>query len=227
MSRAARRFFRHGLMPQLMVFEAVARLGSVTRAAEELHLAQPTVSLQLKKLADTLEVTLFEQRGRRLHLTGAGQELRATCAELMQCLARAEEKLVAWRKPKQERLALAAEPESRAIAARLLAGFCSRHPGVQGSLHIGERAELLTRLAAGTDDVYLFALDIDGLPDEQRWSLTHPTGRPLPDAAALFFREALRLDAGGPAAKNASTSEQEEKGQVQAPWKSPGSTTPQ
>jgi len=227
MSRAARRFFRHGLLPQLMVFEAVARLGSVTRAAEELHLAQPTVSLQLKKLAETLEVTLFEQRGRRLHLTGAGQELRATCAELMQCLARAEEKLVAWRKPKQERLTLAAEPESRAVAARLLAGFCSRHPGVQGSLYIGERAELLTRLASGTDDVYLFALDIDGLPDEQRWSLTHPTGRPLPGAAALFFREALRLDAGSAAAKNAPTSEQEEKRQDPPQWKSPGSTTPQ
>ncbi|HTG97084.1 MAG TPA: LysR family transcriptional regulator [Burkholderiales bacterium] len=210
-----------------MVFDAVARLGSVTRAAEELHLAQPTVSLQLKKLAETLEVTLFEQRGRRLHLTGAGQELRTTCAELMQCLARAEEKLAAWRKPKQERLALAAEPESRAVAARLLAGFCSRHPGVQGSLHIGERAELLTRLAAGTDDVYLFALDIDGLPDEQRWSLAHPNGRPLPDTAALFFREALRLDAGGAAAKNASTSEPDEKRQGQAQWKSPGSTTPQ
>ena len=224
MSRAAaRRFFRHGLLPQLLVFEAVARLGSVTRAAEELHLAQPTVSLQLKKLADTLEVALFEQRGRRLHLTGAGQELRATCAELMQCLARAEEKLAAWRKPKQETLTLAAEPESRAVASRLLAEFCSRHPGVQGSLHIGERAELLHRLAAGTDDVYLLALDVEGLPDEQRWSLTHPRGRPLPRAAALFFREALRLDAGSAAAKNAAASEEKE----QAQWKSPGNTTPQ
>ena len=80
---------------------------------------------------------------------------------------------------------------------------------------------MLTRLAAGTDDVYLFALDIDGLPDEQRWSLTHPTGRPLPGAAALFFREALRLDAGSAAAKNAAAEEE----RVQ--WKSPGSTTPQ
>jgi LysR family transcriptional regulator, low CO2-responsive transcriptional regulator len=222
MSRAARRFFRHGLLPQLMVFDAVARLGSVTRAAQELHLAQPTVSLQLKKLAETLEVTLFEQRGRRLHLTGAGHELRTTCAELMQCLARAEEKLAAWRKPKQERLSLAAEPESRAVAARLLAGFCSRHPGVQGSLHIGERAELLTRLASGTDDVYLFALDVEGLPDEQRWSLAHPTGRDLAPATALFFREALRLDAGSGAANNAPAKD-EEHGQ----WKSRGNTTPQ
>lgn len=221
MSRAAaRRFFRHGLLPQLLVFEAVARLGSVTRAAEELHLAQPTVSLQLKKLAETLEVALFEQRGRRLHLTGAGQELRATCAELLQCLARAEEKLAAWRKPKVETLTLAAEPESRAVAARLLAGFCSRHPGVQGSLHIGERAELLTRLASGNDDVYLFALDVDGLPDEQRWSLAHPKGRPPSRAAALFFREALRLDAAAPGPNNAP-------GIVEEPWKSRGNTTPQ
>ena len=52
------------------------------------------------QLAETLEVALFEQRGRRLHLTGAGQELRATCVELMHCLARAEEKLATWRQPK-------------------------------------------------------------------------------------------------------------------------------
>lgn len=228
MSRAAaRRFFRHGLLPQLLVFEAVARLGSVTRAAEELHLAQPTASLQLKKLADTLEVALFEQRGRRLHLTGAGQELRETCVELMHCLARAEEKLIAWRQPKQETLLLAAEPASRAVAARLLAAFCSRHPGVQGGLHIGERAELLTRLAAGTDDVYLFALDVEGLAAEQRWSLAHPTGRPLPPTAALFLREALRLDAGSGAANNAPATRREEpQPEEQEPWKSRGNTTP-
>jgi molybdenum-dependent DNA-binding transcriptional regulator ModE len=223
MSRAAaRRFFRHGLLPQLLVFEAVARLGSVTRAAEELHLAQPTVSLQLKKLAETLEVALFEQRGRRLHLTGAGQELRATCAELMHCLARAEEKLATWRQPKKETLLLAAEPESRAVAARLLAAFCSRHPGVQGGLHIGERDELLTRLAAGTDDVYLFMLDVEGLPAEERFSLAHPRGRSLPPAAALFLREALRLDAGSGRANNAPPTEEEEEG----PWNSRGNTTP-
>ena len=223
MSRAAaRRFFRHGLLPQLLVFEAVARLGSVTRAAEELHLAQPTVSLQLKKLADTLEVALFEQRGRHLHLTGAGQELRETCTELMHCLARAEEKLAAWRLPKQETLLLAAEPESRAVAARLLAAFCSRHPGVQGGLHIGERAELLTRLAEGVDDVYLFALDIEGMPAEERWSLAHPRGRSLPPAAALFLREALRLDAASGPTNNALQEDEE-----QGPWNSRGNTTPQ
>jgi hypothetical protein len=223
MSRvAARRFFRHGLLPQLLVFEAVARLGSVTRAAEELHLAQPTVSLQLKKLSATLDVKLFEQRGRRLHLTGAGQALRETCTEILHCLTKAEEKLAPWRRPKQETLQLAAEPEARGVAARLLAGFCSRHPGVQATLHIGERAELLSRLTEGSDDVYLFALEVEGLPAEQRFSLAHPKGRELPPAAALFFREALRLDAAASGANNAPAIEEE-----QGPWKSPGNTTPQ
>jgi molybdenum-dependent DNA-binding transcriptional regulator ModE len=222
MSRVrTRRLFRHGLLPQLAVFEAVARLGSVTRAAEELHLAQPTVSLQLKKLAEALEVQLFEQRGRNLHLTGAGQALREECEELMRCLLRADERLEQWRRPREQVLRLAAEQPARTVAARLLADFCSRHPGVQGSLHVGDSAELLARLGAGADDVYLFVLDVEGLPEERRWSLAHPKGRPLDPVAALFLREALRLDAGGGAAKNPSATEEE------GPWSSRGPTTRQ
>jgi DNA-binding transcriptional LysR family regulator len=190
-----RRYFRHGLLPQLIVFEAVARLGSVTRAAEELHLAQPTVSMQIKKLAQTLDVALFEQRGRRLYLTVAGRMVQELCGEVINFFARAEERLAALRGVKPELLRLAAEPEARAVAATLLAEFCARHPGIQVSLHVAPREELLPRLAAGLDDVYLFELEIDGLPAERRWSITHAKARPLASGAALFLREALRLDA--------------------------------
>jgi DNA-binding transcriptional LysR family regulator len=192
MSRARlRRYFRHGLFPQLLVFEAVARLGSVTRAAEELHLAQPTVSMQLKKLADTLEVQLFEQRGRRLFLTVAGQKVRESCDELLALFGRLEERLAALRPPQPQGLRLAAESGARHVAARLLADFCARYPGVQASLHVAERAELLARFAAAEDDVYLFELEVDGLPAERRWSVAHAKGRPLARSAALFVREAL------------------------------------
>jgi DNA-binding transcriptional LysR family regulator len=179
-----------------LVFEAVARLGSVTRAAEELHLAQPTVSMQLKKLADTLELKLLEQQGRALRLTPAGEELALLCRELIGLFSRAEERLREFRRRKTECLRLAAEPEAREVAARLVARFCSRHPGVQVSLHIAERAQLLGRLAAGEDDVYLFELEIDGLPAEQRWSVAHAKRRELAPAAALFVREALLTEAG-------------------------------
>src|SRR5215510_9443780 len=90
---ALRRYFRHGLFPQLMVFEAVARLRSVTRAAGELHLAQPTVSTQLRKLSESLGLALFEQRGRSLEATPAGGELRRSCEELIGLLERLEARL--------------------------------------------------------------------------------------------------------------------------------------
>src|SRR5690242_5663486 len=162
MSRATlRRYFRHGLFPQLLVFEAVARLGSVTRAAEELHLAQPTVSMQLKKLAQALEVALFQPDGRRLKITPAGAALLPVCREIMQTLVRGDERLAPFRRREGECLRLAAEPEARAIASRLLAEFCARHPGVQASLHIAPRSVLLERLSRSEDDVVLFELEID------------------------------------------------------------------
>lgn len=208
-----RRYFRHGLFPQLTVFEAVARLGSVTRAGAELHLAQPTVSLQLKKLAETLEVQLFEQRGRRLYLTPAGESLLQTCGELFALFARADERLAVFRNPQGEVLRLAAEPEARSVASRLIAAFCGRHPGVQARLHIAERAELLARLAAGDDDVYLFELEIDGIPIERRFSVAHAKGRELARAAAAFVREALVTGAYNLAPED-------------EPWTTRGNTTP-
>lgn len=193
-----RRYFRHGLFPQLMVFEAVARLGGVTRAAEALHLAQPTVSVQLKKLAATLEAPLFEQRGRKLVLTPAGEALREACAELRSCFERLEARIEAFRAAPPETLRLAAEPVARAVAAQLMGLYCASHPGAQASLHVAERGELLGRLAAEEDDVYLFELEIDGEPLGRRLSMVHTRGRKLARQAARFLREALASDALAP-----------------------------
>ena len=195
MSRAKlRRFFRHGLLPQLIVFEAVSRLQSVTRAAEELHLAQPTVSLQLKKLAETLEVQLFEQRGSQLYLTAAGKALLETCDEIMSCLTRAEERLAAWRLPRAETIHIAAEPQACQVASKLLAEFCAKHPGVQGSLHIADRTELLSRFGKFEDDVYLFELQLDDARDGRRWTVTHAKSGRLVNSAAKFFRQGLQAE---------------------------------
>jgi len=199
---ALRRFFRHGMFPQLMVFEAVARLGSVTRAAEELHLAQPTVSTQLKKLQQSLEVALLEQEGRGLRLTDAGRELHEACGELFDLIGRMEARLEALRRPPAEVLRVAAVPSARRLAARLLAEFCARHPGVQASLHVDERARLAERMARGDDDVYLLALDDAGADSPYRqWSLAHASGRERSPLAQRFVRDVL-LDGLGTDANN-------------------------
>ncbi len=77
-----RPYFRHGFFPQLIAFEACVRLGSVTRAAEELSLAQPTVSCLIRKLNDTLGGPVLSTRGRRVEPTPLGRELLVLCEEV-------------------------------------------------------------------------------------------------------------------------------------------------
>jgi DNA-binding transcriptional LysR family regulator len=88
-----RRYLKHGTLRQLSVFETVARLRSFTRAAEELHMAQPTVSVQIKKLSESAGLPLFERYGRRLELTAAGLALEDACHELFGILSRLEDTL--------------------------------------------------------------------------------------------------------------------------------------
>src|SRR5258705_1340931 len=127
-------YFRHGLFPQLMVFEAVARRESVTRAAEELHLAQPTVSTQLRKLSETLGLTLFEQRGRGLQLTPAGRELQAACEDLIGLFDRIEERLCAPPAPPAAVLRAGGTPGPPPLPARLASRLFSRQSRTSGGL---------------------------------------------------------------------------------------------
>ena len=72
----------HATLHQLRVFEMVARHLSFSRASEAMQLTQPTVSMQVKHLADIIGLPLFEQTGRKIHLTPAGEALYGTCQEL-------------------------------------------------------------------------------------------------------------------------------------------------
>ncbi len=94
---APRRYIRHGMLPQLAAFEAVVRLGSATRAAEALCMAQPTLSGHLRKLSEALGVRLFELRGKRLVPTEAATVLLAGTRDAFAALDRCERALQALR----------------------------------------------------------------------------------------------------------------------------------
>ena len=87
-----RRYFRHGFFPQLVAFEACVRHGSVTRAAEELALAQPTVSCLVRKLSEATGAPLLEARERRMEPTALGRELLALCDDLFEAVERFDER---------------------------------------------------------------------------------------------------------------------------------------
>jgi len=90
-----RRYFRHGFFPQLVAFEACVRHGSVTRAAEELSLAQPTISCLVRKLSEAVGGPVLEVRSRRMEPTALGGELLALCDDLFEAVERFDDRRAA------------------------------------------------------------------------------------------------------------------------------------
>lgn len=154
--RDIRRYLKHGTLPQLRAFEASVRLGSLTRAAQELHMSQATASVQVKKLSETVGLPLFEQVGRRIYLTPAGQRVYASCGDLFRSLSDLERTLAEMRGLAAGRLQIAATSTAKHFAPRLLGAFVERNPGIEAALEIRNRVGLIERLANNEDDLYIF-----------------------------------------------------------------------
>jgi DNA-binding transcriptional LysR family regulator len=151
-----RHYFKHGTLPQLRLFEAIARLGTFARAAQELHMAQPTASLQIKKLTATVGVPLFEQVGKRVYLTETGRKLHESCGDLFRVFTALEDSLSGMRALDSGRLRLGVSTTGMCFASRLLGSFVESHPGVETSMQAHNRQALVERLAKNEDDLYLF-----------------------------------------------------------------------
>src|SRR5665647_863515 len=142
-----RRYLKHGTLPQLRVFEASVRLGSLARAAEELHMAPPTASVQIKKLTETVGLPLLEQVGKRMYPTDVGRRVYDGCNEVFRALGSLEDALDDMRGLGTGQLSIAVTSTARYFAPRLLGAFAQRHPGIRTSLHIDNGAALMERLS--------------------------------------------------------------------------------
>ena len=152
---------RHATLRQLQVFEAIVRLGSFTRAAEELFLTQPTVSMQTKKLADAMGLELFEHVGRNITPTEAGMELYTACRQVFESLANLEMKVDDLKGLKRGHLRMGVITTAKYLAPEMLGQFSRLYPGIELSLKVTNRERVIERLLANEDDLY-----ITGVPDE-------------------------------------------------------------
>ncbi len=160
---------RHATLHQLRIFLAVARHCSFARAAEELHLSPPTLSLQVKQLSETLGQPLFEQLGKKIYLTAAGKTLAEACEDIEARMQRLGEDLAALQGVERGSLKLAILTTVKYTVPKLLGGFCAAHPGIDVAMVVGNRENLLQRLNGNQDDLYIM-----GQPPEQMDVVSEP-----------------------------------------------------
>lgn len=146
---------RHASLRQIQVFESVARNLSFTRAAEELHLTQPTVSAQVKSLADAIELPLYEQIGRKIFLTDVGEAVASSCREIINIFYNLEIKLDDFRGMKRGRLRLAVITTANYFMPLALGEFTKKYPNIELSLTVCNRDKIFKRIDENLDDLYI------------------------------------------------------------------------
>ncbi len=164
----------HATLHQLKVFEATARHGSFTRAAEELFLTQPTVSMQVKQLTKAIGLPLFEQVGKRLYLTDAGRELFSTCQDIFENLEQLEMTVANLKGMKQGKLRLAVITTTKYFMPRLLGPFCQQYPGIDVSLTVTNHERVIERLSNNQDDLYVMSQIPDNIDVKAHPFLDNP-----------------------------------------------------
>jgi DNA-binding transcriptional LysR family regulator len=184
---------RHTTLRQLQLLEAIVRLGSFTRAAEELFLTQPTVSMQIKKLAEAIGTPLFRQVGRSVEPTAAGREVHAACRDILATLSNLEIKLADLKGLKRGRLRLGVLTTAKYVAPEILGAFCREYPGIDVALNVTNREHIIDRLTSHDDDLYVM-----GQPRESDDQITSIPFAPNPLVMVASVEHPLAKERGIP-----------------------------
>lgn len=147
---------RHTTFRQMQIFEAIVRLGSFTRAAEELFLTQPTVSSQIKKLTNVMGVPLLDQAGRSTKPTEAGKDLYQAVRDIFDTLSDLDTRIAGIKGLQRGRLRLAVITTAQYFSPEILGAFCREYPGIDVTLKVTNRDNMIDRIQNNEDDLYIF-----------------------------------------------------------------------
>ncbi len=153
-------------MRQMQIFDAVVRLGSYTLAAKELHLTQPTVSMQIKKLSETIGHQLLEQAGRNIHTTPAGAEVYSASQDILERMVLLGESTSQLDNVVRGPLRIAVITTAKYFMPHLLGAFIAQHPEVEPQLTVTNRSKVINRLKSNEDDLLIMGQVPDSLAVE-------------------------------------------------------------
>lgn len=146
---------RHITLRQLQIYETVVRLGNYSQTGRLLHLTQPTVSMQIKKLSDAIGLPLLEQVGKRTHPTTAGRHVYTTACNILEQLSELENTIAEHKGVVKGNLQIAVVTTAKYFMPHILGAFIESHPQVKPSLTVGNRALVLERLRSNLDDLLI------------------------------------------------------------------------
>lgn len=173
---------------QLRLFLALADRGSVTAAAEACHVTQPTVSMQLRELADTVGLPLYEQIGKRLYLTAAGESLAKTARAMLDEWLAFEQAVGAMKGLERGQLRVSLASTAKYFVPRLLGSFCAEHPNIEIALEVLNRDGVVARLRENRDDLYIMSTPPENLDLECHAFLPNPLVLIAPERHRLVGR---------------------------------------
>ncbi|WP_234087159.1 LysR family transcriptional regulator [Azonexus sp. R2A61] len=188
-------FVRNLTLRQLQIFVVAARHLSYARAAEELHLTPPAVSMQLKQLEDNVGLPLFERMGRGVALTGAGELLVHHALRILGEIKDAEANLQSLAGAESGQISVGLVSTAKYFMPRLLAKFAQAHPGIDVQFTVGNRAALLQKLQDNAIDLAVMGripveIDAHGEPMAPHpYVLVAPADHPLRDARRFELHE--------------------------------------
>lgn len=138
---------------QLATFHAVARLGSVSAAADELHLTQPAVSIQIAALEESARAQLLQRTGRGIRLTEAGELLDGYARRILELWREAGEEMATLQGVFSGTLRVGAITTAEYLLPPMLVTFANEHPQVKVKLQVGNRDEIVQMLASQEIDI--------------------------------------------------------------------------
>lgn len=188
-------FVRTLTLRQLQIFVVAARNLSYARAAEELHLSPPAVSMQLRQLEDNIGLPLFERIGRGVTLTDAGEMLVHHALRILGEIKDAESNLQALLGAEVGHISVGLVSTAKYFMPKLLAQFSQENPGVEVHFTVGNRENLLQKLQDNAIDLAVMgrtSVEIDARADplaNHPYVVIGPADHPLRDARRFDLHE--------------------------------------
>ncbi|MFZ9761482.1 MAG: LysR family transcriptional regulator [Candidatus Kapaibacteriota bacterium] len=143
---------------QLKIFTRIAKLGSITKAAEELHLSQPALSIQLRNFQDQFDIPLTEIVGKKLYLTDFGQEILAYAERILDQAGAMDDVVQSYKGQLTGKLKIAVVSTGKYVIPYLLTDFLNAHPAITLELDVTNKEKVIESLEQNSIDFALVSL---------------------------------------------------------------------